>query len=118
MERGIQIFFIFAILVYLIVIIHLLRKDKLNLKYTLLWLFSAFVLLVVTIFPQTIYLISNMLGIKTPINSAIVLASMFIIMILIMLTSIVSRLNKSLRVLIQEVALLEKKVRDLSSKEI
>ena len=41
---------------------------------------------------------------------------MFIIMILITLTSIVSLLNRNLRVLTQEVALLQKKVKELSEK--
>ena len=59
------------------------------------------------------YWISNIIGIKTPINSALILGCMFIILILITITSIVSSLNKNLRMLIQEVALLEKRVREL-----
>ena len=116
MESKVQIFFIIVVVAYLIFIIHLLKKKKLNLKYTLLWLIAGIVLLIVTIFPDLMYSISNILGIKTPINSALILASMFIIVILITITSIVSGLNNNLRVLTQEVALLEKKIRELSQK--
>jgi hypothetical protein len=116
MESKVQIFFIIAIVTYLIFIIHLLKKKKLNLKYTLLWLIAGVVLLIVTIFPNLMYSISNILGIKTPVNSALILASMFIIVILITITSIVSGLNNNLRVLTQEVALLEKRIRELSQK--
>lgn len=116
MDFKIQIFFSIAIIMYLILIIHLLRKKKLELKYTLLWLIAAVVLLIVILCPNLVYFISDILGIQTPINSAIVLGCMFIIMILITLTSIVSLLNRNLRVLTQEVALLQKKVKELSEK--
>ena len=113
MDSKITVFFIIVIVMYLSFIIHLLRKKKLELKYTLLWLIASFVLLIITIFPSTMYWISNMLGVKTPINSALILGCMFIILILITITSIVSSLNKNLRKLTQEVALLEKRVREL-----
>lgn len=116
MDFKIQIFFSIAIIMYLILIIHLLRKKKLELKYTLLWLIAAVVLLIVILCPNLVYFISDILGIQTPINSAIVLGCMFIILILITLTSIVSLLNRNLRVLTQEVALLQKKVKELSEK--
>lgn len=114
MEFRVRLFFGIAVIVYLFIIIHLLKKKKLDLKYTLLWLIAAAVLLLVTIFPGTVYYISSFLGITTPINSALVLAGMFIIVILITITSIVSSLNNRLRSLTQEIALLEKRMRELS----
>lgn len=113
MDSRLQIFFIAAIIIYLIVIIQLLKKKKLNLKYTLLWLGASFVLLVVTIFPGAVYTISKIIGIQTPINSALVLACMFVLMILITLTVIVSGLNQKVRTLTQKIALLEKRIRDI-----
>ncbi len=114
MDFKIRLFFGIAVIIYLCIIIHLLKKKKLDLKYTLLWLIAAAVLLVVTIFPDTVYFISRFLGITTPINSALVLAGMFTVVILITITSIVSNLNSRLRSLTQEIALLDKKVRELS----
>lgn len=114
MDSKLQVFFIIAIVAYLSLIIHLLKKKKLNLKYTLLWLIAALVLLVVTIFPRTVYFISSLIGIGTPINSAVVLAGMFVFIILIVLTSIVSDLTQTVRILTQKIALLEKEIRELS----
>lgn len=113
MDSKITVFFVIVIIMYLTLIIHLLKKKKLELKYTLLWLIASFVLLIIIIFPSTIYWISNIIGIHTPINSAFILGCMFIILILITITSIVSLLNKNFRILTQEVALLEKRVREL-----
>lgn len=114
MNIKLQIFFIIAICLYLLAIVHLLKKKKLNLKYTLLWLIASFVLLIATIFPSIMYFISNLIGIETPINSAIVLACMFVLVILITLTSIVSNLNQSVRSLTQQMAIMEKKIRELT----
>jgi hypothetical protein len=117
LDSKLQVFFIIAILAYLIIIVQLLKKKKLNLKYTLLWLMFALVLLIVTIFPNTVYFISSLIGISTPINSALILACMFVVLILITLTSIVSGLNQTTRVLTQKMGLLEKQLRELSEKK-
>ena len=97
MSLSIQIFFIIAVLLYLCLIISLLKKKKLSLRYSLLWLVLGGLLLIITIFPKIMYLISNLIGIKTPINSALIIAGMFVIIILIAITSIVSKLNNTVR---------------------
>lgn len=117
MSLNIQIFFIIAVMIYLIIIIDLLRKKKLNLRYSLLWLICGSLLLVITVFPKIMYLISDFIGIKTPINTALIIAGMFIVMILITITSIVSKLNNTTRVLTQELALLKKKIEDIYEDE-
>ena len=95
MDLKVTVFFVVVIFMYLAFIIHLLKKKKLELKYTLSWLISSFVLLIIIVFPSIMYWISNIIGIKTPINSALILGCMFIILILITITSIVSSLNKN-----------------------
>lgn len=117
MNSRIQILFVLLVFLYLVGIVHLLKTKKLDIKYTLLWIIASIVLLIVTIFPKIMYVISNLIGIETPINSALVLAGVFVIIILITITSIVSMLNRTVRVLVQEVALLEKRIRDLSDEK-
>ena len=108
MDSKLQIFFIIAIVVYLLIIIHLLKKKKLNLKYTLLWIIATFILLVVTIFPNTVYFISRLIGIGTPINSAVVLAGMFVFVILIVLHLLFQVLTQTVRILTQKIGLIRK----------
>lgn len=110
MNIRIQVFFICIILISFFVIVNFLRKKKLNLKYTILWLFSIFILLIATIFPNITYFFVRLVGIETPINGALVLASIFLVAILIGITSIVSYLNNRVRVLTQEIALLKKDI--------
>ena len=117
MDYKIQIFFAIIVLIFFIIIVNLLRTKKLNLKYTLLWLFATIILLIVSLLPEIMYIISDIVGIKTPINIALILAGIFIVLILISITSIVSELNLKLRRLVQEVALLKKQINELKANQ-
>lgn len=116
MNSTLRIFLIIIILIYLIVIIDLLKRKKLNLKYSLIWLFSSLFLLLLVIFPDIVYNFSNFIGIATPVNVVFVVEAIFVLMILLSLTTIVSYLNEQNRKLTQHIALLEKRVRDLERK--
>jgi len=117
MNITLRIFLVFAIFIYLGIIIYLLKKKKLNLKYTLLWLFSALAMLIVTVFPQIINLIANVVGIVAPANLVFVIEGMFVLLILLSLTAIVSHLTNRVYCLTQKLALVEKRVRELEKKE-
>jgi hypothetical protein len=112
---SLRIFLICSILVYLLIIIYMLRKKSLNLKYTLLWLFSALVMLIVIIFPNIIYGLSALAGVINPVNMVFVFLGMFSLLILLSLTLIVSHLNNKIRNLTQSNALLEERIRKLES---
>ena len=113
MILSVRIFLLCCISVLFISIIVLLRHRKINLKYTLLWLLSAFILLIITIFPQIIYFLSELIGVQIPINLVFIFTGMFLILIILSLTVIVSKLNKKITELTQSIALLEKRVMDL-----
>lgn len=117
MNINLRIFLVICIVVYLGIIFNLLRKKNLNLKYTLIWLFSGIIMLVVAVFPQIINLLAGIIGIVDITNAVFILEGMFVIIILLSLTSIVSHFNDRNRELIQKVALLEKRVRDLEGRK-
>ena len=104
---------IVGILIYLGVIVVLLKKQKLNLRYALTWLLMAFVMLLVAVFPQIITAISRLLGVASDVNTVFVLQGLFVLLILLSLTSIVSKQTNRIRKLAQTQALLEKRVREL-----
>lgn len=117
MNISLRIFLIISILIYSGIILHFLKKKDLNLRYSLLWIFSAMVMLIVSIFPEIIIRFTSLVGIVDTVNSVFILEGMFVLLILLSLTAIVSHLNERNRQLIQAVALLEKRVRDLEEKE-
>ena len=114
--QKLQIVLIIAIVFYFIIILHFLKKKALELKYTLIWLFAGGVMLILVAFPQLMTVIIRMLGIQSNMNGLYIALIAFIIMILMTLTSIVSRLAYKAKTLTQEIALIEKRVRDLENK--
>jgi hypothetical protein len=110
-----QILFIIGIISFIIVIIILIRKKSLMLKYSLLWLFSSILMLIVSIFPNILTFISTILGFQIVSNAIFALLLGFILMILLSLTSIVSKQTQRIKTLIQANALLEKRVRKLEN---
>lgn len=116
MGINLRVFLIICVLIYLAVIVQLLRKKKLNLRYTLIWIFAAAALLFMAIFPNVIVSITHLLGINLPSNFIFIVEGIFVLVILLSLTSIVSHLSNRILKLIQTQALLEKRVRDLESR--
>ncbi len=102
-----------AVLFFLTIVIVLLRQKKLYLKYALLWLLTGVVMIVVAVFPGILTSIFNFLGIQVYSNGIFAVLFLFFMIILMSLTSIVSILNAKIRTLTQEMAILEKKVRDM-----
>jgi len=117
MQNSIQQYlFIFGLVFLFGLVIFLLRKNALSLKYTLLWLFSIFVMLAVSIFPGILTFISEIFGFQVASNALFSLILGFLLIILLSLTSIVSRQNEKIKTLVQVIAILEKRVRELEDK--
>ena len=89
-----------------------LKRKALELKYTLLWLLAGIVMGAFIIFPQLLTYMVRILGIETPMNGLYVLCIGFIIIILMAITSIVSKQTMKIRILVQENAMLEKRLRE------
>lgn len=109
---------IVAVICYFIVILYFLKQKALNLKYTLLWLVAGLVMGILVVVPELLVTIIHIFGIQDNMNGLFIFAIGFIIMILLSLTSIASRQNRKIRILTQELAILEKRVRDLEKTDV
>ena len=99
--------------VFIIVsILVLLRKKKVNIKYSLIWIFLFVILLIATIIPGFLVWITHLLGFKTASNMVFSLILAVLVIISITLTVIVSQQDKKIRLLIQEISILKKEKND------
>lgn len=73
---------------------------------------------ILVIVPELLTRIIHIFGIQDNMNGLFIIAIGFIIMILLSLTSIASRQNRKIRTLTQELAILDKRVRELEKKDI
>lgn len=117
MFSALRISLCLGIIVYFIFIIILLRKNLLTLKYTILWIIFGIAMLFVLVVPGFIEWLSAILGIKTPSNTVFALALFFMLIIIMSLSAIASNTNDKCKRLIQNYALLEKRIRDLESEK-
>lgn len=113
MTFKLQMVLIIGIIVYFFLIFSLLKNGRLLLKYSLLWILTGVVMLVLAIYPSIMEKIVKFMGIYDAVNGLFTLVIFFVIVILMSVTSIVSKLRSQNKNLVQQVALLEKRVRDL-----
>ena len=113
---DLQIFLIILVAIYALVILSLLKKQKMDIKYSLIWLLSAVVLIIFVIFPQIVAAAASAIGIDAPVNLIYIVAGLFMIMIIMSLTVIVSGLKNKIKILSQKQGLIEKRLRELENK--
>lgn len=101
---------IVSILLFIIILV-ILKKRRMPVKYSLIWIFSSFIILFIGSFPVVFIWISNLLGFVTMSNMVIAMFIFILLMITIMLTIIVSGQSKKITLLIQEVSILKEKTR-------
>lgn len=112
MSISLKIVSISFLLVLIFLILHLLKKDKITIKYSIVWLIPCIVLLVFTIIPGFLTWTTRALGFQTASNMVFALLIALLIMISIVLTVIVSTQKNQMRTLIQEVSILKEKNSD------
>ena len=93
-----------------------MKKQKLLVRYSIIWLFSAAVLALFAVFPYIVLVLRDLTKIVTPSNLIFMMAIAFLLLISLCLTSIVSGLSEKIKKLAQQNALLERRVRELEEK--
>ena len=111
MSINLQIISCLFLITIISIIIYILRKGRMSVKYSLVWLFSCGVLLILTIFPNLIGFIASLLGFS--VGSNMILASLIGVLMLINIafTVIISGQTKKINLLIQELSLLKEKIK-------
>ena len=107
-----QVTVVALVLLAMVLLINRIRKNKLELKYALSWIFLGAGILIFDLFPGLTSFLASLLGIEVPINMLFFLGFCFSLLIIFSLTVAVSRLSRRVTKLTQELALLSKKLED------
>lgn len=108
MSSNLKIVIALVSVFLLFITLRFVKKGKIPIKYSLVWLFSSIILLFVTLFPFVFEQITNLLGFQVSSNLVIGILLMFLLLITLMLTVIVAEQNKKIILLIQELSILKK----------
>jgi hypothetical protein len=110
MNIKLQIMLIVGCIFILASIINMIRKEKLDLKYSLIWIIVDIGIIFMSIFPDIIDLLALLIGVATPINIIFFFGIVFQIIIIFSLTGEQSRSAKKIKELAQNIALLEEEI--------
>ena len=111
--RKFLVLLIIMVAIYLVVIYHMIKEHVTLLKYTLLWGLMGVILLIFAVFPSSVMWLANLFGMYSDTNFLFLFMIGFEFILLFSLTHIVSRQNENNKRLVQEIAILEKRVREL-----
>ena len=115
MQTKLQIVAIVASSGLVLIVFELLRRRRLIERYALLWLLSSVVLLGLSVWTGLLEVISKAVGIVYPPNALFMIAFAFVLVLLLHFSIAISRLSSETKLLAQEVARLDKEMRDLGA---
>lgn len=111
------IFTVGASLIALLVILELVRRRRLREEYSLLWLATAVVMLVVGIWRDLLHSLAAAVGVAYPPNLLFLLAALFLLFMQLYLSTVITKLTQENKDIAQQVALLRYEVEQLRAEQ-
>lgn len=90
----------------LLFVLELVRERRLREEYSLLWLATAVVLLVLSLSRPLLDVLANAIGIFYPPSALFVVAMLFVLLILLHFSTVITRLDQENKDTAQQIALL------------
>lgn len=109
MPNTLRIILIVFALVLLLITLNCVSKNKMPIRYSLIWIVSSIILVVVGIFPNFSNLITKIVGFQTTSNLVIGIMLALLLIVTMMLTVIVSGQKKKIKLLTQELSIVKAK---------
>ena len=113
MSLRLQIIIAVMIILATLVLVNMIRKGKIELRYALPWLFMAVMLLVLDLVPEIPGWMADVMGIALPVNMLFFLGFVFTLLILFLQSVSLSKNQQKVKQMAQELALLKRRVEQL-----
>ena len=110
MMLNLRLFLIGLSIILVLILLRLVAKNKLPVKYSLFWLIASLVVFLVGVFPNFIGLFTKLIGFETASSLVVCVIVGLLLLITLLLTIIVSEQKRKLLLLVQEVSLLKEKI--------
>jgi hypothetical protein len=101
-----------AVVFVLAVIVELIRRHRLQERYALLWIVTGGVMLVLAVWRGALHAFADMLGVAYPPSALFMVAGLFVFVVLLHYSTVLSRLSEQNKTLAQKIALLEQRLRE------
>jgi hypothetical protein len=107
MTLRISIFAAVAAILLLLVILELIRSRRLQERYALLWLLTGSVTLVLSVWRDALDRFADLVGVAYPPSALFMLGLVFVVVVLLHYSTVISKLSDQNKILAQRLALLE-----------
>ena len=114
---GVSIAAAIASLGLLIAVLELVRRRRLREKYALLWILTAIVLLVLSVWRGAVTSIATALGVSYGPTVLFAVGALFVLVVLLHYSTVISALTDRTVVLAQKVASLEHRIDELERRQ-
>ncbi len=111
MQMRIQIFAIVGSLIVAAIIFELIRKRKLQEKYSLLWFTAAIILLILSVWRELLEKTAAFLGVYYAPSALFIIAAFFGMLLALHFTLVLSKLTEQNKILAQELSILQEEIR-------
>jgi hypothetical protein len=95
-----------AVVLVLVAIVELIRRHRLQERYALLWIATGGVMLVLALWRGALHGFADLLGVAYPPSALFMVAGLFVLVVLLHYSTVLSRLSEQNKTLAQKIALL------------
>ena len=116
MSLQIQLMAILASCLILIVVIDLIRREKLRARYSLFWLLAGVIFLILSLWGNLLNLLARVIGIYSSTNALFFIGFIGTVVILLYFSVIISGLSLENKKLIEKLSILSWRVEELEKR--
>lgn len=117
MSNGLQIGLLLASIMVFALIILTVIKRQLNIKYSIVWILWALLSLLMALFPEIFYDLSDLFGIQIPVNTVFLIMTALLYALTFFVYIMISKHNEEIINLTYEIASLKKEIESLKKNE-
>ena len=113
MSFRLQVIICAAVLAVLALLLRMMWKTKIDLRYAMPWLCLCVGMLILDFVPGITSWLAELMGVSLPINMMFFLGFCFCLLIIFMITMSLSRMGRKQKQLAQEMALLRRRLEEM-----
>ena len=117
MSIKLKIFLVILILLQFILVIRIVKKKRLTMKYASFWLLLSIVMTIVVIFPRPLFMISKLIGFEVTSNMIFIIGFFVLCYISFVITTTISTQNEKIKNIVQELSIYKESENNNGKKE-
>ncbi|WP_370510850.1 DUF2304 domain-containing protein [Paenibacillus odorifer] len=111
-------FLILLSVFFLFLLINMIKKYELQLKYALLWITMVVLMLIIALVPSIAFYFTNLFGFQEPSNFIFLLGILCSLVIIFSLSISLSNLSHKMRQISQEVGMIKRSIKELEENKL